>query len=162
VGGTGRAASPDRHPPHLRRHDLRRDCRCPRCLAGYCEGRLSHRTGLAGKPARRGVGMTPQCWRTVKTVFHEATALAPADRAEVLDRACASDPELRAEVERLLAADELADKRGFLARWSTTAPRRGPDIPDGDPPEKSPLEDRKTIGRYRVVRLLGQGGFGCV
>lgn len=49
--------------------------------------------------------MTPERWNQINALFLEAVKLAPADRPVFLDQACAADPELRSEVERLLAAD---------------------------------------------------------
>ena len=51
---------------------------------------------------------------TEETLFHEALAQPPAERATFLDAACAGQPELRAAVAALLAAREASD--GFLNR----------------------------------------------
>ena len=56
--------------------------------------------------------MDPARWERVKDVFQDVFERAPAERAEQLDRACADDPECRAEVERLLRAHARAS--GFL------------------------------------------------
>jgi len=69
-----------------------------------------------------------------KEIFFAAQELAGEERARHLDEACGGDAGLRAEVERLLHADE---KAGAL------------------------LESPEIAG-YRVVRLLGRGGMGDV
>ena len=51
-------------------------------------------------------------WTRVKELFHRANECAPADRATFLAQASGGDAELRAEVERLLAAH--ADAGGFI------------------------------------------------
>jgi eukaryotic-like serine/threonine-protein kinase len=45
---------------------------------------------------------------TEETLFHEALAQPPAERAAFLDKACAGQPHLRAGVEALLAAHEAS------------------------------------------------------
>jgi serine/threonine-protein kinase len=50
----------------------------------------------------------------VYTVFEASLRCDPAERAALLDTLCGDDSELRAEVERLLAADERASREGFL------------------------------------------------
>src|SRR5580704_17665309 len=48
-------------------------------------------------------------WRRIEEVFYEAIDLALGDRAAFLDRVCASDRELRRQVESLLASDNSKD-----------------------------------------------------
>jgi len=62
-------------------------------------------------------------WTRVKELFHRANECAPADRATFLAQASGGDAELRAEVERLLAAHadagsfiEQSPVAGFAAR----------------------------------------------
>lgn len=56
--------------------------------------------------------MTPERWQQVERIYQEAAARPPADRIAFLDRQCAGDAALRAEVERMLAAD--AEAGSFL------------------------------------------------
>src|SRR5947209_6890879 len=91
----------------------------------------------------------------------------PADQREaVLRAACGEDRALRAEVERLLAVDDCLapaeGQAGFLASPllrppSLMSPATQPALP---PQGKPRLPDH--IGRYRVLRLLGEGGMGAV
>jgi hypothetical protein len=53
--------------------------------------------------------MTPDRWQRVKDVFSAASALDEPQRAAYLDKACADDAELRAEVASLLDAHNHAD-----------------------------------------------------
>jgi hypothetical protein len=56
--------------------------------------------------------MTPERWRQVTGLFHDALACAPTERAAFLARACADDGEVRSEVDRLLAAHQRAGQFG--------------------------------------------------
>lgn len=85
-----------------------------------------------------------------KELFAEAAGLMPAERAAMLDRACADDPALRTEIERLLAAfdgagdflEASAIERSALTRWLDRAGTR--------------------IGNYTIREQLGEGGMGIV
>ncbi len=89
-------------------------------------------------------------WRAVDRLFAAALERPPAERSGFLDAACAGDPALRREVEKLLAADE--EGAGFLER----------------PPSELldlALDDREEGGRlgpYRLLRRIGSGGMGAV
>jgi serine/threonine protein kinase/formylglycine-generating enzyme required for sulfatase activity len=92
-----------------------------------------------------------------------AVAEPPPDaRARVLDDSCAGEQELRAEVERLLAAGVIAAGDGSLSGWSTTVGMDESVDPDCNRTEDYAPSNRKTIGRYRVTRSLGSGTFGQV
>src|SRR3974390_1037480 len=106
--------------------------------------------------------MSEQPVDRVQTVFDQAVALPPADRAAFLEAACAGDPDLRAEVEGLLACD--ADfpagaghgglPPGPLVRTrETTAAAASEPSPAIGPP--APLV---RMGHYRVLRLIAEGG----
>ena len=56
--------------------------------------------------------MTPERWRLITAVFHDALARGDPDRAAFLERACAGDAAVRAEVDRLLAAHHRAGQFG--------------------------------------------------
>ncbi|MEZ4416568.1 MAG: hypothetical protein R3E10_12545 [Gemmatimonadota bacterium] len=45
-------------------------------------------------------------WAHIERIFDEVADLPPAERRERVERACRGDPDLQADVERLLAADE--------------------------------------------------------
>ena len=91
-------------------------------------------------------------WRRIESLFHEALAKLPAERARFLDAACSTDQALRREVESLLLHEGLANN--FLesdrAGASTaTMPR-----------EPVPMGERN--GPYTVMEPLGAGGMGEV
>ena len=58
--------------------------------------------------------MTPERWRQIGELFDAAVRIEPAEREAWLRAACGEDDDLRAEVGRLLAQDERADRDGFL------------------------------------------------
>jgi serine/threonine protein kinase len=58
--------------------------------------------------------MTPERWRRIDELFDGVLRLAPDERGAWLREACGDDETLRAEVSRLLAGDERADRDGFL------------------------------------------------
>jgi hypothetical protein len=60
--------------------------------------------------------MTPDRWARIEEVFHKAIECDATERAAVLERKCANDPELRREVESLLLqseGDEESVRRTF-------------------------------------------------
>ncbi|MBC7932162.1 MAG: serine/threonine protein kinase [Rubrivivax sp.] len=93
--------------------------------------------------------MTPERWLAIKRIFNGAADLAPADRIDFLDSACGDDPAIRAEIERMLAADaeQLLEESpvSFLTAGN----------------EFTYLND-KRLGRYRILHEIGRGGMGTV
>ncbi len=82
----------------------------------------------------------------LKRVLDEALDLPAAERAGYLSAACGGDAGLRREVESLLAAH--AEAGSFLG---------------GEPPPSDALEQPgDTLAHYRLIELIGQGGFGQV
>ncbi len=92
--------------------------------------------------------MEPVNRRVAERLFQQAADLPPEERAPFLARECAGDARLRAEVESLLACLE----GGRIASLQAVE-RTGGSEPDWI---------GKRLGPYRVVELLGEGGFGCV
>jgi serine/threonine protein kinase len=96
----------------------------------------------------------PERWQQIEALFARALDC-PADaRPALLTGACAGDPALRAELERLLSAHERAG--GFLEQLDTG---RAAALVDAVGEEGAP---GAAIGRYRVVRRLARGGMGVV
>jgi serine/threonine protein kinase len=98
--------------------------------------------------------MSPERYHQIRNVF-ETTLAQPAEtRPAFLDQACENDPDLRHEVERLLAAQ--AQVEGFIEQPALLAQPPGE---EQSPP--APIEGRR-LGAYALVRELGQGGMGTV
>ena len=94
--------------------------------------------------------MSDEPWQRLKRVFQDALEEPEDARAAFLDRECAGDADLRAEVESLLASHDEAD--GFLSRPAMEEAVRS------SPPT---LEGRR-IGAYRILGEIGRGGMGVV
>jgi serine/threonine protein kinase len=94
-------------------------------------------------------------WRQVESLFYQAFELKPEARPEFLDKNCAGDPELRREVESLLAsASKSAD---FLSQPVQEAAQR---MMASERHEL--MAPGRQLGHYKVVSLLGTGGMGEV
>ena len=92
--------------------------------------------------------------KDVEAIFTAALEKrSPAQRAAYLDGACGNDADLRARVETLLKAHD--DAGSFL-----DSPAVDPGVTMG---VSRPTEGPGTrIGRYKLLQLIGEGGFGAV
>jgi len=98
--------------------------------------------------------MTADEWRRVKSVFHGVLDVEPGQRAAFLERECAGDAVLRAEVESLLAAHDSSD--AFLDQPAVAF------AADLIVEEVTARWIGQRIGPYRLVSLIGHGGMGDV
>ena len=97
--------------------------------------------------------MTPERWRQVQDLFHAAADLPAESRASFLDSAVNGDADLRAAVERMLAAD--AGTSDLLDAFPAALADDDSDVDTFHP-------EGTRIGVYRIVRMLGRGGMGAV
>jgi serine/threonine protein kinase len=97
--------------------------------------------------------MEPERWRQIEDLFQNALDCEPGRRTAFLDSACAGDASLRREIESLLSSYE---KGSFT---ETPAFAEGIKLLEEN-------EDRslagQSIGPYRIIRKIGQGGMGAV
>ena len=92
-------------------------------------------------------------WNRVAELFDAAVALSGAERTRFLEQECGDDPELRVEIESLLAADE--DDSEFMEDSPLEVPR---ELFADTPTELS----GEKFGAYRIIREIGRGGLGTV
>src|SRR5262249_47732160 len=78
--------------------------------------------------------------------------LPAADRAAYLTQHCGGDAELRAAVERLLAAHEQPAK---VLDWAPASAPTEVYVPLSEQPGSK-------VGAYKLMELIGEGGFGLV
>jgi eukaryotic-like serine/threonine-protein kinase len=95
----------------------------------------------------------PERWRQVDRLFQLALSREAEQRRTFLDAACDGDPDLRREVEALLAADaeslSLLDEPGGFGLFAASG--LGREVCEGD-----------RLGPYRVERKIGEGGMSVV
>jgi serine/threonine-protein kinase len=96
--------------------------------------------------------MTAERWLRIEELFAELADRPPAERCARLDEAAAGDPELRAEVERLLIADGGGGAAGTFIEQAIAAGARA----------FGASEVGRRIGPYRLERELGRGGTSTV
>jgi predicted Ser/Thr protein kinase len=120
--------------------------------------------------------MTPERWREITGIFHDALAGEVANRGAFLDRVCAGDAALRAEVDAMLAAHHEAGRFGEEPVFASGTASLGRDPAASEGPARSGAAVASREGeqaaaflpgtvlarRYRIVAPLGRGGMGEV
>ncbi len=96
--------------------------------------------------------MNREQWQRVKQFVDQAILTAPGERSAYLDAACGEDPELRQEVESLLAAHEQAGTN-FL---------KEPAVDFKSAASAPAARAHSRIGVYQIIDQLGHGGMGEV
>jgi len=97
--------------------------------------------------------MNPERLQQIEKLFHSALKREPAERATFLVVECGDDDSLRRAVESLLAHHEQAES--FIESPATVAASI---FEDG----KGDVLAGQSIGRYKILELLGAGGMGEV
>src|ERR1035438_9448222 len=95
-------------------------------------------------------------WGRIQELYHAALALQLSERSEFLSHACSNQPELRREVESLLAYEGQAD--GLLENPVWQADGSG----ETAAPASPALTGGSQLGVFRIVERVGAGGMGEV
>ena len=95
-------------------------------------------------------------WGRIQELYHATLALQPSERSEFLSHACSNEPELRREVESLLAYEGQADGLLESPVWKDVGP--------GETTTSAPpaMAGGSQLGVFRIVELVGAGGMGEV
>jgi TolB-like protein/Tfp pilus assembly protein PilF len=101
--------------------------------------------------------MTPERWRQVEEIFQAALDLLPEERARYVSQVCATDTDLRRNVEVLLSQHDSAGDMLDHSVYGDTD--RG--LFDSFIDDKDPMLGRR-LGSYRIEREIGRGGMGAV
>jgi serine/threonine protein kinase len=97
-------------------------------------------------------------WRQMQEVLDVALESDPASWPSILDESCSADPELRREVEALLA--RLGTAEGFLD--SPPAALAAALVAEAREQSSAETYEDRRIGPYRIVRQIGRGGMARV
>lgn len=108
-------------------------------------------------------------WQRIERLYHAALELEASGRAAFLDQACGEDQSIRDEVASLLAQSEADDsflelpamEMAAKALAMSQAAQTQVNFTSAAVPGRS-RSHPSTVGRYRIVRLLGEGGMGAV
>jgi len=98
--------------------------------------------------------LDPDRWKKAEEIFGRALEAPPEEWEALVAKACGGDEGLREEVLSLLAATETAT--AYFSRVASQAGIRPPETVDAE------TQVGRTVGPYRLVRLLGRGGMGVV
>src|SRR5262245_64509876 len=102
--------------------------------------------------------MDAKRWGQIKEIYSRALDLSLEERESCLAEACASDADLRREVETLLAAHE--DAGSFLQSPAVKVAAR--EIAADEVTSPAPQLIGRELANYNIISLLGRGGMGEV
>jgi serine/threonine protein kinase len=100
---------------------------------------------------QKGRTISPERWQRLQVLFERALPLDQNERLSLLHAECRDDPSLREQAWALL-----------LASTDTGGLEQQVDNAIASSMRSRELQSGQRVGRYRIVRLLGRGGMGCV
>src|SRR6478672_2152670 len=103
--------------------------------------------------------MTPERWKQIEEIFHEALDLGTDERPHFLKTKTADDPDLLSEVEKLLMQFDQASS--FIEHPAYESAKNGVLSALMDESDEDPMIGRR-LGAYRIEREIGRGGMGAV
>jgi eukaryotic-like serine/threonine-protein kinase len=105
--------------------------------------------------------MESERWQEIERIYQSARGCRETERTSFLERACAADQNLRAEVESLLLYAERPAKFFDTPALEVVAKALAEDLRTQDTVTTSRMIDTR-IAQYRIVGKLGAGGMGDV
>src|SRR5262249_50096398 len=124
---------------------------------------------------RQSLKMSQPQWEKAKQIFNELSGAPISSRTALLQQACGGDATLRASVEKLLSAHERAgeflreptlnagtiirvvEQSGMTSATRDSHARQTRSVAAADVREVG-----RRIGRYKLLEVIGEGGFGTV
>jgi serine/threonine protein kinase/tetratricopeptide (TPR) repeat protein len=97
--------------------------------------------------------MSDAPFQRAKEIFEAAMDLPAPERDAYFQRECAGDADLLSFVRGMLAANDLADRRGFLTDPTAESQTNASLLLEGP---------GARIGPYKLLQTIGEGGFGVV
>ncbi len=104
--------------------------------------------------------MSASDWRRIRELFEQSLDLPAAERAAFLEGSCADRPDLRAEVEAMLAADAQAQHDN--TSLGAAAPELLQALNDNERQQETDALIGLRLGPWRLLREIGRGGMGAV
>ena len=104
--------------------------------------------------------MNRERWQLVEQLYHSALEKDEGERGAYLQASCNNDPELRREVESLLAAGEAAP--GFIESPALEVAAKLLTKEEVEADDSPPLPAGTSISHYQIVEKIGAGGMGEV
>src|SRR5262245_31517528 len=98
--------------------------------------------------------MNPELWQELDELFNASFALNAEERGAFIEENCRDKPNLRRDLEELLAHHDRAGDFIEAPAYVIEAEAIVEEAPD--------LLLGRTFGQYRIVRLLGKGGMAVV